>query len=331
MSVSYVRPSMGAIRRPVSRDVAAAINCCTRSFHAAARRLDEQAGSGSAAPPIEPPSRRIRNANAGQAISSLQQQRAPPRTPRTTPSGSSIPNGKLLTPRKPLISRLPLNRSAQGDANTKQPPGTMARAPSKLRISRMVVGSPTGGPGGGPGGRRPGPSSPRGTRPGDKPRGRKPKADDAAKNTRSQVPRPEDHLSDGMLAHLARLQKKEWEKKPYEPKYAPGSLAANELIHLGRELFRGESPDVKVWGRLEERIGVVGMHGAEAALEVRRVVDHNDTMLDEYDLPDDVVSDKKDAATKKDDSAVKKSNVATNKDVKAAKKDAGATKKKNVA
>jgi len=57
----------------------------------------------------------------------------------------------------------------------------------------------------------------------------------------------------------------------YTPKYAPGSLAANELIHTGRELFRGESPPVKVWGDLEKKIKVVGMHGAAASLQIRRI------------------------------------------------------------
>jgi hypothetical protein len=80
-------------------------------------------------------------------------------------------------------------------------------------------------------------------------------------------------LSDGMVRHLLRLQRKEWDRVPYEPKYAPGSFAAQELIHEGRELFRGEVPPVKYWGKLEKRIGIVGMHGAEAHLKVRRVLD----------------------------------------------------------
>jgi hypothetical protein len=75
------------------------------------------------------------------------------------------------------------------------------------------------------------------------------------------------------VRHLLRLQRKEWDRTPYEPKYAPGSFAAQELIHEGRELFRGEAPPVKYWGKLEKRIGIVGMHGAEAVLKVRRVPD----------------------------------------------------------
>lgn len=87
---------------------------------------------------------------------------------------------------------------------------------------------------------------------------------------------PFAHITDSMVQQLLRLQRKEWDKTPYEPKYAPGSFAANELIHTGRELFRGDVPDVKVWGRLEKRIGVVGMHGAEGRLEVRRVLSGKD-------------------------------------------------------
>jgi hypothetical protein len=81
----------------------------------------------------------------------------------------------------------------------------------------------------------------------------------------------EHGLSDGMVQHLLRLQRKEWDRVPYEPKYAPGSFAANELIHAGRELFRGEAPPVKVWGHLEKKLNIVGMHGAAAHLQVRRM------------------------------------------------------------
>jgi len=82
-----------------------------------------------------------------------------------------------------------------------------------------------------------------------------------------------DTVSDSMKQQLLRLQRKEWDRVTYEPKYAKGSFAANELIHAGRELFKGEAPPVKIWGPLERRIGVVGMFGAEATLKVRRVLD----------------------------------------------------------
>jgi hypothetical protein len=80
-------------------------------------------------------------------------------------------------------------------------------------------------------------------------------------------------LSDGMVKMLYRLQRQEWDRVAYEPKYNHGSFAANELIHKGREFFRGEVPPVKIWGRLEKTIGVVGMFGAEAHLKVKRVPD----------------------------------------------------------
>jgi hypothetical protein len=102
----------------------------------------------------------------------------------------------------------------------------------------------------------------------------------------AEVPLAET-LSDGMVHQLYRLQRLQWDRVPYEPKYAKGSFAANELIHAGRELFKGESPPVKFWGPLEKRIGVVGMHGAEATLKVRRVGDGDDAPFGQEDLVND--------------------------------------------
>jgi hypothetical protein len=85
-----------------------------------------------------------------------------------------------------------------------------------------------------------------------------------------------------MVQHLLRLQRKEWDRVPYEPKYTPGSLAANELIHTGRELFAGEAPPIKVWGRLEKTLGIVGMHGAAAHLQIRRMPAEKMTAPEEY-------------------------------------------------
>lgn len=81
---------------------------------------------------------------------------------------------------------------------------------------------------------------------------------------RSTEPKAENTLSDGMVQLLLRLQRQEWDKKKYEPKYAPGSKAAQELIEAGKKLFEGQKPVVKKWGKLEHVIGVVGMHGAHA-------------------------------------------------------------------
>lgn len=144
----------------------------------------------------------------------------------------------------------------------------MVRAPSTLRISRnATVGSMRG----------PNLSGRAGGKGKDGGREKLPqKREKKARAARSEETGDIDFsstLSDGMVRNLLRLQRKEWDRVPYEPKYAAGSFAANELIHEGRELMRGEVPPVKIWGRLEKRIGVVGMFGAEAKLKVRRVLD----------------------------------------------------------
>lgn len=89
-----------------------------------------------------------------------------------------------------------------------------------------------------------------------------------------------------MVHQLLRLQRKEWDRVSYEPKYAHGSFEANKLIHEGRELFRGESRPVKIWGRLERSIGVVGMFGAEAHLKVRRVPDGDAAPFGQEEIED---------------------------------------------
>jgi hypothetical protein len=186
-----------------------------------------------------------------------------------------------------------LPAAARPDANprfarTAPPPGQMARAPSTLRISRQETGGSRGprlrGPNlrgreggrpGGPGGESRGKGGAAGGNRGDagpKKRDKTSGSEDNIPTTIAETPLG-DTLSDPMMQQILRLQRKEWDRVPYEPKYAKGSFAANELIHAGRELFRGESPPVKIWGALERRIGVVGMFGAEATLKVRRVGD----------------------------------------------------------
>lgn len=72
----------------------------------------------------------------------------------------------------------------------------------------------------------------------------------------------EQTLDDGMVEQLLRLQRKEWDRVPYEPIYAHGSKAALELVEEGKKLFEGQAPKVKTSPtRLERRIGIVGMHG----------------------------------------------------------------------
>lgn len=169
------------------------------------------------------------------------------------------------------------------------PQGQMVRAPSTLRITRQAVDGPARGPARGPNvrgpnlrgreGGRPGPGGKRagatGNNRGDggpKKRGKNAGGDESMPTSLADVSIGET-ISDSMKQQLLRLQRKEWDRVPYEPKYAEGSFAANELIHAGRELFKGEAPPVKIWGPLEHRIGVVGMFGAEAHLKVRRVPD----------------------------------------------------------
>jgi hypothetical protein len=166
------------------------------------------------------------------------------------------------------------------------PSGQMVRAPSTLRISRQEVGNTRGPPMRGPnlrgreGGRPGGPGGQRDRKGGagkNKGDGGGPKKRDKSSGSDESLPTtiaetPLEHtVSIEMMQQLLRLQRKEWDRVPYEPKYAKGSFAANELLHAGRELFKGESPPVKIWGPLERRIGVVGMFGAEATLKVRRV------------------------------------------------------------
>ncbi|CAO2656727.1 Nn.00g055300.m01.CDS01 [Neocucurbitaria sp. VM-36] len=301
MAPRHMCPSMGALRRSILIDVAALPTCSSRALHSSTRRLEEQPSNGaSPAPPTN--TRKARSATALKQITSLQNRRIIPgalargsfpsgqmarRNPRPQ-SGQNSDTGlgsgdtQSSTQREASTRNARFARSAANPAATRgsaPPSGQMARAPSKLRISR----SPTvGGMRGGPnlrgrdgnrdqGNRRGGPNN-RGDR-GPKKREKNKAASSAPQRTSIADINPATTLSDGMVHHLLRLQRKEWDRVPYEPKYAKGSFAANELIHTGRELFKGESPPVKIWGSLEKRIGVVGMFGAEAHLKIRRVGD----------------------------------------------------------
>lgn len=159
----------------------------------------------------------------------------------------------------------------------------MVRAPSTLKISRTPGppgGRPSGGPnlrarGGGPPGASRGPSKNRGGE-GNRPKPRR----GGGGRGQSPIFNPDSVEAEGLdnatMSALFRMQRNMWDRKKYEPKYATGSLEANQLIHVGRELFKGEAPPVKIWGRAEKTLGVVGMHGAAAHLQVRRVPDGDD-------------------------------------------------------
>lgn len=247
--------------------------------------------------PVTPPNRRARSETALRQINNLRIRRTQSGEP--TPGG--IPGGQMARRTPQAYNAGNSRASAAGPdagetraANPRMakfaarpttthgsaPPegGRMVRAPGALKITResnATVGSVrrsgpnlrgrSGGKGGAgkPGGREQGP----------KKRERNKEGGGERQSTKLADIDTGTTLSDGMVHHLLRLQRKEWDRVPYQPKYAPGSFAAQELIHEGRELFRGESPPVKYWGRLEKRIGLVGMFGAEAHLKVRRVPD----------------------------------------------------------
>jgi len=288
-----VCPTVGALRRTLAADVAAAPRSSARAFSVSARRFDEPKDTAPAAPasPAQD-SRKTRAAAALKQISRLGANR------RIQPGGlarGNFPSGQTegqlaRGPARPE-GTLKITREASGPdgpSGGAPPPGTMARAPAKLNLSRGPRG-PGNGPGGA--GRRAGPNlrgrerkaggaGGSGTA-GKGPKRRERKSEDDGKKMEVEEVRPEHVLSDGMVHQLLRLQRKEWDRTPYEPKYAPGSFAANQLIHAGREFFRGEPPPVKKWGPLEKTIGVVGMYNAEAHLKVRRVTDLDDERLGE--------------------------------------------------
>ncbi|KAF3001960.1 hypothetical protein E8E13_007343 [Curvularia kusanoi] len=270
-----VCPTVGALRRTFAADVAAAPRSSSRAFSASARRFDEpkDAAPASAAPAQD--SRKARAANALKQISRLGANR------RAQPGAGGLakgnfPSGQLARGPRPA-GELKITREPSGPTTG----AAMARAPARLNLTRgpRAPGNASVGGKRGPnlrareqkagGGARKGASGPKKRQAG----GEQDKEDKVESVT------PEDVLSDGMVQQLLRLQRKEWDRTPYEPKYAPGSFAANQLIHTGREFFRGEAPPVKKWGPLEKMIGVVGMHNAEAHLKVRRVTDPHDDRL----------------------------------------------------
>jgi hypothetical protein len=287
-----------------------------------------------------PNTRKARQATALKQITSLQNRRIQPgalargsfpsgqmarRNPRT-PSLQVNEDGFIPESAAPADAQPDANpRFARNTARptttrgSTPPQGQMVRAPSTLRITRQTVDGPAGGPGPrGPNVRGPNLRGREGGRPGAGGKGR---AGGAGNNRSDRGPKKRerksggdgkmatkladinlgDTVSDSMKQQLLRLQRKEWDRVPYEPKYAKGSFAANELIHAGRELFKGEAPPVKIWGPLEKRIGVVGMFGAEATLKVRRVLDGDSKPfgqeMDEEEGPVDVSGgEKKQAA-----------------------------------
>jgi len=62
-----------------------------------------------------------------------------------------------------------------------------------------------------------------------------------------------NHLTDGDVLHLLRLQRAAWDPKPYEPIYAAESAAINELVENGRKLIFGEEVEEKPWVQLTRK------------------------------------------------------------------------------
>lgn len=218
-------------------------------------------------------------ATGGPAPSAQMAQRRTSRENGPPTASASPAVGGAAPPRMAKFAARPRTPQVGG-----APGGQMVRAPNTLKITRGPADGPAGMRGPNLGARRAGPprGGPRGlgggreNRPQRRPREKKEAGDNAKQSTSIDDVDYGKALSDGMIHHLLRLQRKEWDRVPYEPTYKHGSLAAQQLIHEGRELFRGESPPVKIWGRLEERIGLVGMHNAEAHLKVKRVPDGDD-------------------------------------------------------
>lgn len=218
--------------------------------------------------------RRERNSAAAAQIGNLRIRRTSVEgqvAQSSSPAPSTTP--KIITPRKPLV------RKEVGGAR-----GTMIRAPSALKVTRNAAGPQAGRPSGGPNlrARAGGPSRSRGGPKKVGSEGDPKKRERSSGGSGEGVPTLDPDtvtpqaLDSSLMQTLYRMQRNQWDRKPYEPKYARGSFAANELIHAGRELFRGEAPPVKVWGRLERTLNIVGMHGAASHLKVRRVLDGDD-------------------------------------------------------
>ncbi|CBX95454.1 hypothetical protein IAQ61_004279 [Plenodomus lingam] len=342
MAQRYMCPSMAALRRSLMAELPVCFS--SRALHSSARRLEEEqgkpsnsGGSDNAAAPTTPAptTRKDRAELALRQITNLQNRRAVTHA-RGLVRGS-FPSGQHIAKRtaRPEVDELGFlpedgASSTQGSnggplritrtvsdpaANataprTAAPPGgRMVRAPSQLRITRNAGRTAPGDAPRGPNLRGRDGGAPKGrSKGGDnapKQRERKAGGGDRPPGTTVAEVNPATTLSDGMVHHLLRLQRKEWDRVQYEPKYAKGSFTANELIHMGRELFRGESPPVNIFGPLEKAIGVVGMHGAEATLQIRRVKDGDAEPFGQERPDEEVATSAKEASQTPEVAAVK--------------------------
>ncbi|KAF2806655.1 uncharacterized protein BDZ99DRAFT_465450 [Mytilinidion resinicola] len=258
----HVRPSAGLIGRPLSHDISSIANASRRAFHITSSACEEKDPSSPAIPPTpQRDSRVARSSNAFAQLNSL------PRKPTMTPIGglragvfrsgqkpSTPPPAQLLQRRTPP-ARLP-------DGTLAPTAGASAAGAPKLLIRRLVNPNqqyrddgPTSGAGFAPRGpRAPREGRERGERPRREGRGRKDRDDQKGRKR----PEPElidvaDHLTDGDVLHLLRLQRAAWDPKPYEPIYSAESDAINSLVENGRKLIFGEEVEEKPWIRLTKK------------------------------------------------------------------------------
>ncbi|KAF2875041.1 hypothetical protein BDV95DRAFT_487073 [Massariosphaeria phaeospora] len=284
-----VTPSLGLFRRRLVQDITVP-NASSRSLHVSARRLEDQPSNpppSAPAPQQQRDTRRARSAEVSEKLRGIAYRRPlPASTPQAggaSPSGQHLegaPNGVVMAKGPSAIRRVPQRPGVQGEQGATHrllpqrpagdapvrspmaPAGTMVRAPSQLNISRSAGGPQSGGPNLRGRGSVAGASrAVRGSKEA-RPKQRERKAAGAGAAGMFVDVKTEDTLSDGMVQQLLRLQNKEWERKPYEPRYGLGSPAVAELLEEGKKLFEGEVKKEKAWGRLEKRIGIVGMHGA---------------------------------------------------------------------
>ncbi|KAF2739281.1 hypothetical protein EJ04DRAFT_484882 [Polyplosphaeria fusca] len=287
MHQRHLWPSMGAIRHSLRCERSSMPKPASRAFHMSPRRLEESSKSSpsnpddSSTPQRE--NRRTRSQAAYRSIAGIQSRRplpqssglaggvfpsgqrveTPPKDATQNTSQNAAPSGG---PARPLIRRTsgPARPAPPGTMARAPPPGKLVRAPATLRVSRAPGGPAARGPVLRGRDKNAGSGSKAATERAPK-RREKGQGKDTAGAGNSGRPEDvpiEDTLSDATVQHLLRLQRKEWDRVPYEPKYAHGSPAAMELIEAGKKLFEGEKPVVKKGpSRLERKIGIAGMYG----------------------------------------------------------------------
>ncbi|KAF2498313.1 hypothetical protein BU16DRAFT_524447 [Lophium mytilinum] len=258
----HVRPSAGLIGRPLSHDISSIANASRRAFHITSSTCEEKDPAAPASPPT--PQRDSRAARSSSAFAQLNNL---PRKSTMAPIGglragvfrsgqkpSGPPPAQLLQRRTPP-ARLP-------DGTLASPTGAPSAGPPKLLIRRVADPNQQyrDGPPTGPGGFAPrAPRAPReGREGGGRPRREKRDRKDRDGQKGRKRPEPElidvaDHLTDGDVLHLLRLQRAAWDPKPYEPIYSAESQAINGLVETGRKLIFGEEVEEKPWIRLTKK------------------------------------------------------------------------------